>query len=97
MTTDRKQASPSTFTGTIPTGVPTFTGTFTPPIHDQLIQAQARIAELEAREAEAKKPCVWKRNAYGYFTDCMGLAFRAEETEPFCSSCGHSVEVKENP
>ena len=39
---------PSTFTGTIPTGSPTFTGTTTPPLYDQLVQAQARIAELKA-------------------------------------------------
>ena len=34
-----------------PTGSPTFTGTFTPPLYDQLVQAQARIAELDKDNA----------------------------------------------
>ena len=72
MTTDRKQAAPGTFTGT-----------FTPPIYDQLIQSKARIVELEelvsrlrleaqlqAGEAKAQRATV--REAYQICTGASG-------------------------
>ena len=78
---------------------PTLTGTFTPPIYDQLIQAQARIAELEAEKEERDKPCVWTRD-FDERNECIGLTAACNEwsyeyRSRFCPNCGHPIEVKE--
>ena len=85
MTTDRKQAAHGAFNGLIPKGTPTFTGTLTPPLYDQLVRAQALIEDLKA--------VLWR-------VKCCNITIDERALCPIClaavtDALAHIHEVKE--